>query len=120
DLGHRTAAESENRCAASHGFDHGEAERLRPVDGKQQRLCVAEEVRLLMLVDLSDEFDAGSVKQRLDLRPEIGLVGAVDLGRDLQRDAERPGYHDGTVWTLFRRDAAEKGDIVAGRLRGGA
>ena len=49
------------------------------------------------------------------VRPEIGLVGAVDLGRDLQRNAERARNRDGAVGPLLRRDAAEKGDVVAAR-----
>ena len=119
DLRHRTAAERQDRRAAGHGLDHGEAERLRPVDRKQQRLRVAEELRLLMFVDLADEFDARAVEQRLDRGPEIGLVGAVDLGRDLQRNAERARNRDGAVGPLLRRDAAEKGDVVAARLAAG-
>ena len=119
DLRHRAAAERQDRRAAGHGLDHGKAERLRPVDGKQQRLRLAQELRLLMLVDLADEFDAGAVEQRLDLRPEIGFVGAVDLGCDLQRNAERARDRDGAVGPLLRRDAAEKGDIAAARLSDG-
>ena len=66
-----------------------EPERLRPVDGKQQRLRVAQELRLLLIVDLADEFNARAREQRFDLRPEIDLVGAVHLGGDLERNAER-------------------------------
>ena len=102
DLRHRAAAERQDRRAAGHRLDHGEAERFRPVDGKQQRLRVAEELRLLMFVDLADEFDAGAVEQRLDLGPEIGLVDAVDLCSDLQRNAKRARNRDGAVGTLLR------------------
>ena len=73
-----------------------------------------------MLVDLADEFDAAAVEQRLDLRPEIGLVGAVDLGCDLERNAQRARDRDGAVGTFLRRDAAEKGDIAAARPHDGA
>ena len=61
-----------------------------------------------------------AVEQRLDLGPEIDLVGAVDLGRDLERNAERARNGDGAVGPLLRRDAAEKGEIAAARLASGA
>ena len=66
-----------------------------------------------MFVDLADELDAGTVEQRLDLRPEIDLVGAVHLGCDLERNAERARNRDGAVGPLLRRDAAEKGNVAA-------
>ena len=119
DLRHRAAAERQDRRAAGHGLDHGKAERLRPIDGKQQRLRLAEELRLLMLVDFADEFDAGAIEQRLDHRAEIGFVGAVDLGCDLQRNAERARNRDGAVGALLRRDAAEKSNVVAARPASG-
>jgi hypothetical protein len=43
----RAAIERNNRRAASHGFDHDEPERLRPVDRDDQRHCAAEEMRFL-------------------------------------------------------------------------
>ena len=102
DLRYRAAAERQYRCTAGHGLDHGQAKGLRPIHGKQQRPRVAEELRLLMLVDLADELDTGAVEQRLDLRPEIGFVGAVDLGCDLKRNAERTRNCDGAVRALLR------------------
>ncbi len=44
----------DDRRAAGHRFDHHQAERFGPVDGKQQRRGVAEEVRLLGIADLAD------------------------------------------------------------------
>ena len=116
DLRHRAAAKSQDRRAAGHRLDHGEPERLRPVDREQQRLRVAQELRLLVVVDLADEFDAAAVEQRFDLGLEIGLVGAVHLGGDLERNAQRARDGDGAVGTFLRRDAAEKGEVAAARL----
>ena len=42
-LGHRTMPEGKNGGAAGHGLYHDKAERLRPVDGKEQRESIAEE-----------------------------------------------------------------------------
>src|SRR5204862_5774793 len=87
---------------AAQGLYHGPAERLRPIDGKQQCLRLAEELRLLVLVDFADEFDARALEQRLDLPAEIGFVNAVDLGCDLQRNAKRARDGDGEVRPLLR------------------
>ena len=54
----------------------------------------------------------GAVDHRLDLLVEIFLVGPVDLGGDLQRHAALLGDADGAVDALFRRDAAEEGEIA--------
>ena len=47
---------------------------------------------------------------------EIGLVDPIDLGGDLQRNAERARDLDGPVGPLLRRDAPEKREIAAARL----
>ena len=118
DLDHRAATEGQHRRSAGHGLDHGKPERLRPVDRKQQRLRLAQKLRLLLVVDLADEFDAAGAEQRLDLGAEIDLVGAVDLGRDLERNAQRARNGDGAVGPLLRRDAPEEGQIAAGPRAG--
>ena len=55
-----------------------------------------------MLVDLADELNTGAVEQRLDLRPEIGLVGAVHFSCNLERNADRTRNCDGSVRALLR------------------
>ena len=55
-----------------------------------------------MFVDLPDEFDAGTVEQRLDQRFEIDVVDAVNLGCDLERDAKGTRNLDGAVGALLR------------------
>ena len=66
------------------------------------------------VADLADELDQRIVQQRLDLFVEIGGVGRVDLGGDLQRHAQPLGDGDGPVGALLRRDAAQEGQIAAG------
>ncbi len=116
DLGHRAATEGEHRRAASHGFDHRQPERFRPVDREQQRPGLAQELALGALVDLADEFHARLVEQRFDLLAEIGFVDLVDLGGDLDGDSACARDADGAVGPLLGRDAAEECHIVAARM----
>ncbi len=55
------------------------------------------------------------VQQGLDLLAEIGGVGLVDLGGDLQLHAQPLGDGDGAVGALLGRDAAEEGEVIARR-----
>ena len=57
DLRDRAAVIGDHRRAAGHGFDHHEAERLRPVDRHQQADRAAEEIGFLAVADLADIFD---------------------------------------------------------------
>lgn len=110
----RAAAERDHRRPAGHGFDHDEAERLRPVDRKQERAGIAEKFRLPLLVDLADELDIRvRGDQRRDRPVPIDLIDPVDLGRDPELHRGARGDLDGTVGPLLRRDAAEKGEVIA-------
>src|SRR5690606_29969276 len=113
DLGNRAVPEGKHRRAAGHGLDHNEPERLGPVDREQQRARIAQEPALAALVDLADEFDAGLIQQRCNLALEIRLVDAVDLRRDLQRQADGAGYGYRAVDALLRRYATKEGEIAA-------
>src|SRR6185312_11115473 len=91
------------------------AERFRPVDRKQEGTGRTEKTRFGALVDFPDELDAGPLQHRLDLLTEIGFVGAVDLGRNLERNAQGLGDPDGAVGPLFRRDASKERNITPAR-----
>ncbi len=52
-----TAAEGNDRRAACHGLDHDETKGLWPVNREEQRTRIAEELSLLMFVNLADELD---------------------------------------------------------------
>jgi hypothetical protein len=79
------AIERDNRRAASHGFDHDQPERLRPVDRHDQRDGTAQELGLLRVRDLADEFDMRFGEKRLNHRLEIVVIGRVDFRCDLKR-----------------------------------
>ena len=112
DLGDRAAVEGDDGRSARHRLDHHEPERLRPVDRHQQADRAAQELRFLAVADLADVVDERIV---LDHRPDqlviIVLVGAIDLGGDLQRDAASRRDLDRAVDAFLRRDAAEHGEI---------
>jgi hypothetical protein len=84
--------------------------------GTARRARLAEEFALGGLVDLTDEFNAGPVEQRLDPYAEILLV---DLGRNLERDAESARDSNRRLDPFFRRNAAEESEIAAARVEGG-
>ena len=79
--------------------------------GTSSATRAAQELGFVLVVDLADIFDIGRLDHRLDLLVVIILVGAVDLGGDLERHAAMLGDADGAIDALFRRDAAEKGEI---------
>ena len=109
-VGHRTRngtlAECKDRSAARHRLDHYEAEWLRPIDREQKRPRLAEEFGLAPLIYLADELDPRIAQQRCDLFAEIGFIDLVDFGCDLQGNAKRPCYPNGTVGPFFGRDSA--------------
>src|SRR4051812_6608189 len=64
DLWYRTCPEGEDWRSARHRFDHDQAERLWPVDRKQQGARFAKEIGLLPFTDLTDELDSRSIQKR--------------------------------------------------------
>ena len=108
-----------DRCAARHCLDHHHAERLRPIDREQERLRLAQEFGLAALIDLADELDPRIAQQRCDPFAEIGFIGPVDFGGDLQGNAKRSRYSNGAIRPLLGRNSAEKRDIAAARIVNG-
>src|SRR5262245_13381383 len=58
DLRHRATATGNHRRSARHGLNHHQSKRLGPIDRKQQRGCVAQELALVRVTDLAQELDA--------------------------------------------------------------
>ena len=68
------AIERNNRRATSHGFDNHQSERLRQVDRHDQRDGAAQELGLLRVCDLADEFDMRFGEKRLNHFLEVANV----------------------------------------------
>src|SRR6185369_12701681 len=109
DLRHRAAAEANYGSATSHGFNHGQSKRFRPVNRKQQRNGIAQKTCLLNLGDFTDEVNLGAIDQAGHLRDVVFVIDAIDLGRDLQWNLAAARYLDRALDALFRGDAAEEG-----------
>ena len=112
DLRDRSPVIGEDRRTAGHRLDHDEAERLGPINRNQQADCAAEEVRLLAIRDLADEFDQRTgLDERCNQLVVLLLIGAIDLCRNLQRNAASSGNADGAIDALFRRDPSKHGQV---------
>src|SRR6185369_3904022 len=73
---------------------------------------------LFELADLADELYERAINQVRNARIEILLVGAVDLGRNLQRQSATVSDRDRLLNALFAGDTTEKGGILTGPLAG--
>src|SRR3954468_10471452 len=112
DFGHRARAPGHAGRATRHRFDHDQPERFRPIDRKQQRPRLAQELALVALADFSYVFHVGLRQQRLDLGGEILAVRGIHLGRDAQLQARAAGDLDGAVGAFLRREAPEKREVT--------
>src|SRR5262249_33274874 len=115
DLRHASIVPRDHRRAAGKRFRHHQAERLRPVDGEEQRAGVAEELILFGAAHLAYEFGErrGLLQERLNGIAEVVVIHGIDARRDLQRHFGAAGDLDGAVEPLFGRNAAEKREIVS-------
>src|SRR5258707_3342442 len=113
-FGHRAVRPGDHRRAAGHRLDHGEAERLGPVDRKEQRRGIAQERRLLRLGQLAHEFGHGCRgDQRLDMAAEVFAVGPIDLRGDAQARTRAARDLDGALQPVLGRDTVEECEISA-------
>jgi hypothetical protein len=97
DLGNGATVIGNDRGAARHRFNHDKAERLRPVDGKEQSDRAAQKVRFFVITDFADVIDERVVHQRANDFIEIVLIGPIDFCRDLERDAASYGNFDRAI-----------------------
>jgi hypothetical protein len=103
---HRSATEGYDGCAAGQCLDHEEAERLRPVDGKQQGCRTLQEGLFGAVVDLADEFRSLAVDQGLQFFIEVAPVTARDLGCSSQGHVGVLRYANGNIRALLRGQPA--------------
>src|SRR5262249_46232597 len=111
-FGHRCPPVRHYRSSASHRFDHRKPKRLRPVDWKQQRLCIPQELFLFSPSDFADVLDVRVLKHPLNALVVIAVC-VVDLRSNLQRHSQPIGYSDGSINSLLGRNPAEKCKITS-------
>src|ERR1700733_928271 len=112
DLRHRAATPGDNRSATGHRFDHHKAEGLRPIDREEKRGRVAEELGLLIVVDLADKLHGAVDKERRYDLGEICIVHRVDLGRDLELEPQALRNGDRPVRPLLGRNSTEECEVT--------
>ena len=96
DFRNRTAAKCDYRGSAGHGFNHDQAEWLRPVDGKQQAAALPKNSVLSCFADFADELYIGIDQKIADFGFEIAAIGVVDLSSDTQ------GHSDALAISMAR------------------
>ena len=81
-LGDRARAKSDNGRAACHRFDHDQAERFGPIDGKEQRSGSRQKRLLRLVIHFAGEPNLRAVDLRFEPLLEIAPFAARQLGRD--------------------------------------
>ena len=71
-----------------------------------------------MLVDFSNEFDAGLIEQRSDFFSKVLFVNAVDFSGNLEGNAGSIARSDCGIRSFLRGDAAKKGKVSAAGTEG--
>jgi hypothetical protein len=112
DLFDGSAGERDNRCAARHGLDHHETERLFPLNREQQRSGPRQQRIFLFGIDFADVLDLAAVDARRHLLFPVLAEDRLHLAGELQTDACAFGGLDREMRPLARRHAAEKRDVV--------
>ena len=54
DFGHRAAPKSHGRRTASHGFDHDQSKRFRPIDREKQCVGISQKLAFAGVIDLAE------------------------------------------------------------------
>src|SRR5205085_5066544 len=112
NFGDRTAQKTDHWRAAGKRFNHYQAERLRPVNWKEQSGGAAEQFVFFRMTNFADELDEGFVQQMLDVFVKVVAVDTIDLGRDLELATDSPGDLNRAVHSFFWRNPSEKEQIV--------
>src|SRR5215212_7750660 len=115
NLRYRSVPAGDHRGAGGHRLDHGQTERLWPVDGEEIRVGFPEHLVLFALVDLPDKFDETpvGVDQGRDRIVIVIPIDRVDLGRYHELHPDVTGDLDGPVGSLLGTDPTEKDEVAA-------
>src|SRR5262249_10150937 len=101
-------AQCRDGCSTEHGFDHDETERLRGLEGVDERPCSAEQLCFRLAIDRSDVPNETPINQGLDL---LLIVLRLRPG-DQEWDAGSLRHLDGEVQPFVRCQSSEKTEIV--------
>src|SRR6266404_6846137 len=111
DFRHRARAERDNRRAARHGFDHDQAERLRPVDRKQQSCGIGEKLLLGSIINFANQPDLVAVDLRFKPFLEVTPLTTRYFRRDAKRHSRGARNADCGLRALLGGESAEKRKI---------
>jgi hypothetical protein len=112
--------ERDNGRAARHRFDHHQAERLGPVDRKQQSRGIGEKFLFGFIVNFANQPDLVAVDLRFKPFLEVTPLTARYFCRDAKRHSGGARNADCGLRALLGGEPAEKGKIkIRFRSRGG-
>ena len=111
--GDRAPPRRDHRRPAGHRLDHDEAERLLPLDRKERRARVLQQLDLLAVRHLAEILDAVDQVRLDELVEVLALLRLLHLAGELERQPSLPGDRDRAVRSLVRAHPAEEEQIVA-------
>src|SRR5258707_11110775 len=111
DFRYRAGPERDNRRAARHGFNHHQAERLRPVDRKQQSRGTGEKLLLGRIINFANQPDLVAVDLRFKPFLEVTPLPTWYFRRDAKRHSGGARNADCGLRALLGGEPAEKGKI---------
>jgi len=112
NFAHRPAAKRDRRRAARHGLDHDQTKRLRPVNGKEQRIRIAQKFFFTGIAHLAQKLNQRMVKEWTNFVLHVPAIFFVDLSRDLERHSCAFGDLYRSIRTFFRRNSAKKQQVL--------
>src|SRR5712675_2031878 len=111
DFRYRAGPERDHRRAARHGFDHDQAERLRPVDRKQQSGGIGKKLLLGRIINFANQPDLVAVNLRFKPFLEVTPLAAWYFRCDAKRHSGGTRNADCTFRAFLGSEPTEKGKI---------
>ena len=112
DFGDGSKVPSNDRCPAGQCLDHDESKGFWPIDRKEQRRSMPEELVLVAVVKLSHVVDKGVSHEWTNTFTVVVAVCFVDLCGNSQRASCAHRDLDRTIDSFLRRNAPHEGKIV--------
>lgn len=112
DLLDGTTRQRQDGCTARHGFNHDEAERLFPLNWKQERPGSGKQRILLRRIDLTDIFDLATVDTRSHLLVPVLAKDRLDLSGELESNSRTERRFNREMRGLAGRHTPEESDVI--------